>query len=342
MPSSTVLNLTDPHQYQSAVRGADLQVFITARGTFSAKLTRIDLHHVWMQRGHLSLSAVTRSAMRPQRSSIVFLADADQSPMLNNGNEVSPGDIVCYALQSEHHVRASGGYHCCAMSLTPDDLAAFGRALVGHELTAPPATRALRPPPALMSRLQALHRSASDLAATAPDILAHPEVAKARDQELIRAMVACLANPETEERYGSCRPRIPVMLRFEQILDAKADRPLYVADICAEMGVSDRTLRLHCQEQLGMSPHRYLWLRRMNLARRALAIAAATEKTVTAIANDHGFGELGRFAVAYRRLFGELPSVTLRRTPDDHRSANTRGTVGECWPDGKRRASRIF
>jgi transcriptional regulator GlxA family with amidase domain len=43
----------------------------------------------------------------------------------------------------------------------------------------------------------------------------------------------------------------------------------------------------------------------MNLARRALTLADATTKTVTEIACDYGFGELGRFAVTYRKLFGE-------------------------------------
>ena len=70
---------------------------------------------------------------------------------------------------------------------------------------------------------------------------------------------------------------------------------------------------MYCQKHLGMSPHRYLWLRRMHLARRALVLADATVETVTEIANGYGFGELGRFAVSYRNLFGETPSVTLRR-----------------------------
>jgi AraC-like DNA-binding protein len=49
-------------------------------------------------------------------------------------------------------------------------------------------------------------------------------------------------------------------------------------------------------------------------------LADGTVKTVTEIANDHGFGELGRFAVSYRKLYGEAPSVTLRRAPDDRGS----------------------
>jgi AraC-like DNA-binding protein len=106
------------------------------------------------------------------------------------------------------------------------------------------------------------------------------------------------------------------MRRFEQILEAYHGKTLYLVEVCAKIGVSSRTLRMHCQEHLGMGPHKYLWLRRMNLVRRALTLADATGATVTVIATDHGFWELGQFAVSYRKLFGESPSVTLRRVPE--------------------------
>lgn len=66
-----------------------------------------------------------------------------------------------------------------------------------------------------------------------------------------------------------------------------------------------------------MSPTRYLWLRRMHLARRDLRIAGPAATSVTEVVTRHGFWELGRFSVAYRSLFGESPSATRCRPPDD-------------------------
>jgi AraC-like DNA-binding protein len=77
-----------------------------------------------------------------------------------------------------------------------------------------------------------------------------------------------------------------------------------------------------------MSPTRYLWLRRMHLARRALRMADPEATTVTEIATNYGFWELGRFSVAYRALFGESPSASLRRPPDDFR---LQINIGSPW-----------
>ena len=62
-----------------------------------------------------------------------------------------------------------------------------------------------------------------------------------------------------------------------------------------------------------MSPKRYLLLRRMHLARRALRDSASDTTTVTQIATQYGFWHFGRFAGEYQSLFGEAPSTALRR-----------------------------
>ena len=97
-------------------------------------------------------------------------------------------------------------------------------------------------------------------------------------------------------------------------METHPDRPLYLPEICAALGVRERTLRASCEEHLGMGPIRYLTLRRMHLVRRALLRSDPSKATVTQIVTDHGFWEFGRFSVAYGALFGESPSRTLRRS----------------------------
>jgi AraC-like DNA-binding protein len=66
-----------------------------------------------------------------------------------------------------------------------------------------------------------------------------------------------------------------------------------------------------------------LFRRRLDLARARL-LAATDTATVTTVALECGFVNVGAFADRYRRAFGELPSQTLksatqgslRRTPD--------------------------
>ena len=316
MPSSSVMNFVDPDQLQKAVRPAELHLVATGRGRFDASLRQIKLDDgLWMQHGQFSLPAVVHSKISANRRTFFLQFDADQAPILHSGTDVAPNEIVCYPLELEHHYRTTASYCCGGMSLTQEDFEAYEEALTGRSQPAPSALSVVRPQPHLISHLLKLHKAITDLVAIAPDVVLHPAVGKAIERELARALIACLADPDTEEAHRPNRQRLSVMARFEQMLRAQSGEPLYVTDVCAGIGVSERTLRLYCQDQLGMSPHRYLWLRRMNLAQRALAHAAPAAKTVTEIANDYGFAELGRFAVTYQELFGEPPSLTLRRPP---------------------------
>jgi AraC-like DNA-binding protein len=137
-------------------------------------------------------------------------------------------------------------------------------------------------------------------------------------------MIGCLTGGSSMQRYSGRHHHSTVRERFEELLAATHDRPLYLAEICAATGASERTLRVCCREHLGMGPIRYLWLRRMHLTRRALRRADPSTSTVTEIATQFGFWELGRFSVEYKRLFGESPSLALRRPPDDRPSPEDR------------------
>jgi transcriptional regulator GlxA family with amidase domain len=57
----------------------------------------------------------------------------------------------------------------------------------------------------------------------------------------------------------------------------------------------------------------YFQTLRLNAARAALKGADPVPSVVQGIAEASGFRHFGKFAAYYRRLFGELPSRTVRR-----------------------------
>src|SRR5258708_20053261 len=205
------------------------------------------------------------------------------------------------------------------MSLSKEDLDAACQVVTGHEYAVSSLKRLVRPAPELMSRLLKIHEMVGQLAKTTPEMLSLPEVVQALEQELILVMIRCLTESASSETTAGSHRHDMIVPRFEEFLEANPAQPLYLPQICAAIGVAERTLRAACVEHLGMGPIRYLSLRRMHLVRRALLRADPSTATVTRLATDHGFWELGRFSVAYRALFDESPSESLRRPPDDLR-----------------------
>lgn len=91
------------------------------------------------------------------------------------------------------------------------------------------------------------------------------------------------------------------------------DQPLTLTDLCKALGTSARSLCYGFHEMFGMSPMSYLKILRLQSVHRALKLAEPSHKTVTEIASQFGFYHLGYFAHDYKKMFGELPSATLKR-----------------------------
>jgi AraC-like DNA-binding protein len=312
MLQSTVFPFADPAEFRTVVRATDGELLVTSKGDFRSEVVRIDLNKLWMQRISDRLPRIIQASNDPSRAAILFYAHVKQSPMRHAGVDIGPHEIVVFNLGASFHHRTQAACQLATMSLTPADLAVASRAIIGRELTPPRDTRVVRPPRAWLARLMALHARAVRLAKEEPESLAGPATAGALEQDLVRAMVECLAGSSpSDSRSGGKHAK--VIARFEDFLESRRFDPVYLAEICAAIGVSERTLRACCQEHLGMGPIHYLWLRRMHLAHRALLCADPASTTVTAVATEHGFWELGRFSVEYRALFGEMPSRSLQR-----------------------------
>ena len=225
-----------------------------------------------------------------------------------------PSDIIRRGQAENYFQQSDGLARFGVLALSVEDMVSVGVAVGGFDLTPPKESMALVPPPQALAKLHRLHAAAETLAEDSPAVIAHPEAARGLEQALLEALVACLDTREAGLDRPALRQHARIMRRFRQAVEENPDEALFIPELCREIGVPERTLRTCCQEQLGLSPKRYLLLRRMHLARRALRENGPTSTTVTEIATRYGFWELGRFAGEYKLLFGELPSETLART----------------------------
>ena len=276
MLGSIVRTFTDPYDYQSFSPNAERKIVVTVPGKYEAESAAINLHRLLTERAWQSLPTISHSATRAGRVTFSIQPDVNRPPAIFGGTEVRPDEIIVRPSGTEHYCRAPAHMQRGSLSLAADEFAAVARTVIGRDLIAPTDPYVMRPQPAPMSHLLSLHKVVNDLVVTAPDILTQAEVAKAIEQEMLRAMIYCVTAPAATDRLRPARQS--VMRRFEQVIEAHVDEPLYITDICAAVGVSERLLRAICHEHMAVSPHKYLWLRRMHLVRHALTAADNTQR----------------------------------------------------------------
>jgi AraC family ethanolamine operon transcriptional activator len=137
-------------------------------------------------------------------------------------------------------------------------------------------------------------------------------------------MPARLYSPSlTVARRASKGSKRDLVAHAEGLALADLYTPLNIATLCRVLAVSERTLRKAFHRIHGLPPHRYLRMLKLSRARQELMLVRGRSVTVTEIATDLGFVELGRFSVEYRRMFGESPSETLRQAFRDPGGGNS-------------------
>ena len=223
MPSSAVRTFADPDDYAATIRATQAELTVTGRGRFAAKLIRIDLHRLWMQRFSDNLPRIAHSANVAGRAFISFRTQPGPS-LLASGVEMQPTSLIRRSHNQEYFQQSAGFARFGSMSLPIEDMVSIGAAVAGCDLTPPKNALNLTPPPSAMAKLQRLHAAAGQLAEDAPEIIAHPEAARGLEQALIEAMAACLGGGEAREDRSALRQHALIMRRFRRAVEENPDQ----------------------------------------------------------------------------------------------------------------------
>ena len=228
------------------------------------------------------------------------------------GRRLSRGHLVVKSPEVDYYNQTSPGAAIRGLLVPVETLREATSILTAREprpMMAP--SFAVRPPAWAFSRLNEAVATLLTASVRIPGHLGTLE-GHALEQECLRRLIDCLtasAGPPTPLLRHDVRSRL--VGRAVDVMHEQLDQPLSALTLCAELGVSDRALRLAFGEAFGMGPLAYFRLIRMHAIRAALRAARGGEESVADIARRWGFHRLGSFAGEYRRQFGELPSETL-------------------------------
>lgn len=159
-----------------------------------------------------------------------------------------------------------------------------------------------------------------DLDSSTP-MLRHPAAASVAERGLMVGLLLAMPHNYSSQLWEKPSPIGPEWLsRAVDLIEQLPHRTWTVPDLARASNTSTRALFDGFRRWLGTTPmdyQRQIRLRRAWIQLRTADPSAETT-TVTAIASQLGFTNLGRFAAEYRRRFGELPSVTLQRGRDGY------------------------
>jgi AraC-like DNA-binding protein len=225
-----------------------------------------------------------------------------------NGAALRCGDYFVYGPGGGFE-RASTGEARTALLILPAALAAASLPEAAAEAVAgsrPPAPR--RGAPAAWSALCALLAEADRT-----PLGAEPGEAQRGFRAAVLESFRNLMTTEGPAGRAACHrgpARQSIVRRADAYLRENVGRPIYTEELCAALGVSPAALSAAFRASFGISPHRYLKLRRLAMVRAVLRNGGGGPMLVKSAALGHGFWHLGQFARDYHAAYGEKPSET--------------------------------
>jgi AraC family ethanolamine operon transcriptional activator len=233
-------------------------------------------------------------------------------PAWCNGYTVGKGEILCFAEGTELQFRNAPRTSWQVILVERKELQDIALILTGEYLDLPDkGTTSFKAHDESRRVTSAIQMALTDL--SSPETLASP-AAPNLCEEIVNEFVRAIASTDETTARSLTRfagYRYGAMRRAEEFLREHMDMPFSSRAVCQATHMSERSIELLFKEAYGISPRTWSQLARLNAARQDLLRNDIETVSVTAVATRWGFYHFGRFSAAYRRLFGEAPSVTI-------------------------------
>lgn len=306
-------SIRDPEEFSDVVSGASLVADFLDHNTaptyieqFQSPGWALDFHEVHVK-------ARVQCPLPPGWASLGLMRSATASTF--HGFAVETGMLVCDPPGQAIDGCIEPGFTSMGVNV-PLDVWERCRALAGVERPSFGSSVAFRLPPTIYARIERQLRTIRHqlrAAANQPNLAAYAahEAADFATHVVTTAWELSATNSSPRDSF---RNRVRLARRAEEWMRDHLSERMRIPDVCLAMRVSRRELEYAFRSTFDQSPLDHLHALRLNAIRRALRRAHGGQDTVIRLALDHGITHLSRFAAQYHALFGEKPSITLRRS----------------------------
>ena len=303
----------DPGAMEETIKDCSFEHVQLEPGLFHGDLLAAESASQRMDYGHYNLSLHVRGSMPDRRITLGFVMQSPENTSLN-GTIIDGPTLVVLREGEMLDYRLAADTKWMAFQVAGEAMEQLGIEL--SYLPRAPVSQTRLP------RLQAMERELHAAIATlaeisepsvegivAPDQFGRKAFADIMDQ--FQGILGALAptslrhSPRRQEDYRLFR-------RAVDYIDAGLTGELQIGMLCRELDTNWRSLERAFARLLGVTPKRYLQLARLARARRLLVQSRQKGLTVSEVAMACGINHLGRFSQAYRSIYGETPSQTLR------------------------------
>ena len=132
------------------------------------------------------------------------------------------------------------------------------------------------------------------------------------EDDLLASFMLLAEDPQATGRKAAL-PADYTLSRVEDYICANLDKAIIRDDLANVAGVSIRSLSRAFEAKYGIGPMAFVRQRRLDACFSRLRGSLPGTTTVTDVAMSHGFSHIGKFAIAYKKAFGESPSTSLTK-----------------------------
>lgn len=278
-------------------------------GKFSGNLEQLRTKHVIIERAQLNRK-IEQKGVAPPNCRTFAIPNLNHTPYNWRGKHIASNKLISFASEIEMHSVSAPGFDLFAASISNETLTNAAK-MLGYESH----ESILEREHVVNLQKKHLHSLRHFLTSIFQTPSAPARSRKAITHELESDLPILLLKIFTSEDKKQPAPSLLSRRRALSLardVIENAEEPITsVYELCQLSGMGERNLRYAFMDEYGIPPKAYLHVRRLNTARRILR-NAPTALCIADVANQQGFWHMGQFAADYRKMFGELPSETLK------------------------------